>query len=200
MFPQGSSRSSFRVRSATVVAVAALALSLSASRAATAQGRVELEVHGGFNVPTFDIADLAKAGPSFGAALAFKLSPKVWLIGEADFGFHKGAELSAGVDGPDVDVFHFMGKVGYTVYTSPSGKRSLLLNTGAGVLSFDVDGPATAKRYFAINAGAKLTYVMSRNLDFVLSPQGDIAFSEKSVLGGSTAWVWPISAGLRVRF
>ena len=187
------------LRPAAVVAAGALVLSIASAGTASAQGRIALEVHGGFNVPTFDIADVAKAGPSFGAGLAFQLAPKVWLMGEADFGSHDGAEITPGVDGPDVDVYHFMGKLGYTVYTSANGKWSLLLNAGAGMMSFDVDAAAPTKRYFAINAGAKLSYALSPNLDFVVSPQGDIAFTDKSVFGASTAWIWPVSAGIRIR-
>jgi hypothetical protein len=181
-------------------AVAALGLMLGMAGSAAAQSRAALEVHGGLNVPTFDIADVAKAGPSFGGGLALKVAPKLWLMGEADFGSHKGAEIGLGVDGPDVDVFHFMGKVGYDVFTSANGKWTLMLNAGGGMMSFDVDVPAApTRRYFAINAGAKLTYAISQNLDFVFSPQGDIAFTKKSELGSSTAWVWPVSAGIRLR-
>ena len=34
----------------------------------------------------------------------------------------------------------------------------------------------------------------------VLSPQGDIAFTKKDELGTDNAWVWPITAGLRLNF
>ncbi len=64
----------------------------------------------------------------------------------------------------------------------------------------DVDGAAKTNTYFAINAGAKLIYNFNRSVGFVLSPQGDIAFSKKSELTTDNAWVWPVTAGLRVRF
>jgi hypothetical protein len=34
----------------------------------------------------------------------------------------------------------------------------------------------------------------------VLSPQGDIAFADEDELGTTNAWVWPVTAGVRVRF
>jgi hypothetical protein len=34
----------------------------------------------------------------------------------------------------------------------------------------------------------------------VLSPQGDIAFSKKSEVTTTNAWVWPFTVGLRARF
>ena len=74
-----------------------------------------------------------------------------------------------------------------------------LLNLGAGVVDFDVDG-AENYSYFAINAGAKIAYNFSRSVALVLSPQGDIAFSKESELSTSAAWVWPVTAGLRLSF
>jgi hypothetical protein len=54
--------------------------------------------------------------------------------------------------------------------------------------------------YPAINAGAKLAYNFNRSLAFVLSPQGDIAFSKEDELSTNNSWVWPVTAGLRVGF
>jgi len=176
------------------------AAAFAAASPAQAQQRAALELHGGINVPTFDIADAAKAGPSFGGGLALQLTPKVWLFGEADFGSHGGADLPGGGTGPDVDVSHFMGKVGYTVFRSADGKLAFLVNLGAGAMRFKVDGAESGNTYFAINAGGKLTYAVASRLDLVLSPQGDIAFTDEDILGTTNAWVWPVSAGVRVRF
>ncbi len=164
------------------------------------QTRAAIELHGGLNVPTFDIADLAEPGPSFGGGLAVEVAPRVWLLAEADFGSHGGADLPGGGTGPDVDVQHFMGKVGYTVYQSADGRLSLLANLGAGAMRFKAEGAASGDTYFAINAGGKLTYAVGNRFDLVLSPQGDIAFTDDEVFGTSDAWIWPVSAGVRVRF
>lgn len=67
---------------------------------------VSLEVRGGLNVPTFKIADVAEAGPSFGVGFGVALDRRVWLLADGDFGFHGG---KAG--GPDVHVYHYVGKV-----------------------------------------------------------------------------------------
>ena len=53
---------------------------------------------------------------------------------------------------------------------------------------------------FAINAGAKIAYNFNRSFAVVLSPQGDIAFSKKSELTTTNAWVWPFTAGFRANF
>ncbi len=143
-----------------------------------AKAQVTLEVRGGLNVPTFDIADAAKAGPSFGAGLHVQVADRVWLMGDADFGFHPGADQPAGVSGPDVDVYHYMGKLGYQVYGSSNGKVSLILNAGAGAMTFKIDG-SSSFTYPAINVGAKLIFDLGSKVSFVVSPQGDIAFSKQ---------------------
>ncbi len=53
--------------------------------------------------------------------------------------------------------------------------------------------------YFAINAGAKIYIMVADQVDLVISPQGDIAFSDKDVLGTDNAWVWPLTAGINFR-
>ena len=159
--------------------------------------RISLEARGGINVPTFDITDAAEAGPSFGAGIGVRVAPRVTLLGEADFGFHGGADLAAGGSGPDVNVYHFMGKVGFDVFRRD--KWSILVNAGAGALTFDVDG-GPSETYFAINVGAKIGYAVSPVVDLVLSPQGDIAFTDEAVLGTDNAWVWPFAVGLRFNF
>jgi hypothetical protein len=175
-----------------VSAVALLVLALPVT--ATAQGvppRLALELRGGANVPTFDIADVAKTGPSFGAGLDLAVGHRYHLLAEGDFGFHDG------VSGSRVDVFHLMGKAGIDlVNRSP---WSVMVNAGAGALRFAVDG-GPSYTYPAINVGLKIGYQLSRRLSFVLSPQGDIAFSKKSELGTTNSWVWPFAAGIRIGF
>lgn len=188
-----------RRKYAVVPALAAVAVLLAASPVRAQQG-VAVELHGGINVPTFDITDAAKAGPSVGGSIGVQVAPRVWLFGEADFGFHGGADLPGGGTGPDVDVQHFMGKVGYTVYQSGDGRLAFLVNLGAGALRFKPEGASSGNTYLAINAGGKLTYAVAPRVDLVLSPQGDIAFTDEDVLGTSNAWIWPVSAGVRVRF
>lgn len=123
------------------------------------------------------------------------------LRGNVDFGFHSGAEVG-GVDGPDVDVFHFIGGVGYLL-TDPAQPFFFGVNAGAGAVSFnpDVEGAET-ETYFAINAGAELGYWVSPNIALFLSPQGDIAFVDEEDLGIEgidTSWVWPFTAGIKVK-
>lgn len=161
--------------------------------------RLALDLRGGINVPTFDIADVAESGPSFGAGLSYRLADRVWLIGDADFGFHSGADLPGGGEGPDVDVNHYMVKLGYQVVQSPGSRFSLVLNAGGGLMTFAVDGGDTFT-YPGINVGAKLTYDLGSRVSLLLSPQGDIAFSKEEEVGTSNSWVWPFSAGLRVKF
>lgn len=161
--------------------------------------KVALDLRGGFNVPTFTIADIAKAGPSVGVGLNFNLAERVWLIGDADFGFHSGGDLPGGGEGPDLKVNHYMLKIGYQVLDRADSRLALMLNAGAGVMTFAADG-GRAFTYPGINVGAKLTYRLGNRVSLLLSPQGDIAFTKKAEVGTTNAWVWPFSAGLRVMF
>ena len=188
--------------SAARIGLAALAgLMLVWARPASAQSRSAppaprgfVEALGGAVVPTFDIADAAKTGPGFGAAVGYQLDPRWVLIGEFDYGDHK-AKANSSIK---IHTLHYMGKLGYSLTGQRERGWEALVNLGAGAVTFDVAG--TKKTYAAINAGAKIAYNFSRNFGFVLSPQGDIAFTKKADLNTTNAWVWPLTVGLRVRF
>jgi len=169
----------------------------SAAQAPSEEPRVTLEARGGLNVPTFDISDAVDAGPSFGIGAAVQVHPRVYLLGDLDLGFHSGASVSGGATAPDVKVYHYMAKVGYQLLGESSSPWSLIVNAGAGAMTFDVDGGGS-NTYPAINVGAKIAYRVSPRVSLLLSPQGDIAFSKEDELGTTNAWVWPFTAGIRV--
>lgn len=192
---RSSARSACNMGLAFVAMMAASAMPAEGQGMTTDETRVSLEARGGVNVPTFDIADVAEAGPSFGVGIGVAVTPRWWLMADGDFGFHGGEE-----GGPDVNVYHYIGKVGYDLVRPGVSRWSFIVNAGAGATTFDVDAPgAESNTYFAINVGAKIAYALTDRLDLLLSPQGDIAFSDEDELGTSDAWVWPFSAGLRVR-
>ena len=149
----------------------------------------------GAAVPTFDIADVATTGAAFGVAVGYRLSPRWVLMGEFDNGMHQ----DKATESVDITTTHLIAKMGYALTPPVARGWDVMLNLGAGLVSFDVEG-AESESYFAINAGAKLAYNFSPSLALVLSPQGDIAFTRENELGSSTAWVWPITAGLRLSF
>jgi hypothetical protein len=179
------------IRYATLLLLAATAL-----EAQEAPRRFTLEARGGLNVPTFDISDAVDGGPSVGLGLGYQVSPTLWLLGDVDLGFHSGAEI-AGVEGPDVKVYHYIAKVGYSVVPEGSSPWSVVLNAGGGAMTFDADG-GTSNTYPAINVGAKIAYRLSPRVSFLLSPQGDIAFTDEDEVGTSNSWVWPFTAGVRI--
>lgn len=158
-------------------------------------GRFFLEGRAGAVVPTFDIADVAKTGTALGATLGYRFNRWV-LLGEFDYGMHQ----DKATESVDITTLHFMAKVGYQLTAPTERGWEAVVNLGAGLVSFDVDGAAETFTYPAINAGAKIAYHFNRSLAVVLSPQGDIAFSKDDEVGTTNAWVWPVTAGLRVRF
>lgn len=181
-------------------AAALAATLLLAPRSAAAQMGSEpatpklfVEARAGAAVPTFDIANTAKTGVVYGGTIGYAPAPRWVVMGEFDYGQHDAKASSA----IEINTLHYMGKVGYSLTGPRERGWEALVNLGAGAVGFDVAGTTTT--YFAINAGAKLTYNVNRNVGIVLSPQGDIAFTKKDELDTTNAWVWPISAGLRLR-
>ena len=158
--------------------------------------RTFVEGRAGAMVPTFDIADVATTGTALGATLGFRASPKIVLMGAFDYGMHEDEATGEA----EINTVHYMGKVGYSL-TGPRARGwEAIVNLGAGAVTFDVEGAPDTFTYFAINAGAKLSYSFNPGIAFVLSPQGDIAFSDEAEVGTDNAWVWPITAGLRINF
>jgi hypothetical protein len=158
---------------------------------------VTLEARGGLNVPTFDISDAVDAGPSLGIGAGVRFAPKLWLMGDVDLGFHSGADLVGAGERPDVKVYHYMAKLGYELVSESQSPWSVIVNAGAGALTFDSDAGGS-NTYPAINVGAKIAYRLSPGVHFLLSPQGDIAFTDQDEVGTGDAWVWPFTAGLRI--
>lgn len=184
------------MRSAIASAALLVVLAATAADAQEAPPRLTLEGRGGVNVPTFDIADAVDAGPSVGIGVGYRISPTLWALGDVDLGFHTGAE-TGGVQGPEVKVYHYIAKLGYAVVPEGASKWSVIVNAGAGAMTFDVDG-GSSNTYPAINVGAKIAYRLGSRVSLLLSPQGDIAFSDEGEVGTSNSWVWPFTAGLRV--
>ena len=179
------------------VSLATAALFLATPLAAQdAPPRFFLEGRAGAVVPTFGIADVATTGGAFGATIGYHLSPRWILFGEFDVGSHED-EATGNVD---ITTRHYVAKLGYSLTGPRTTGWEVALNLGVGAVSFDVDGASGSFTYPAINAGAKIVYNFSRSFALVLSPQGDIAFSDEDELTTSAAWVWPFTAGLRIRF
>jgi len=185
-------------RTITRTGVAALAIVLFQAPASAQQPSPTFFVEGlaGAVVPTFDIADVAKTGGAFGATVGYRLNPRWVLMGEFDYGSHKDKATGD----VDINTLHYMAKVGYSLTGPKERGWEAIVNLGVGAVSFDVAGPTGTLTYPAINAGAKLAYNFNRSLAFVLSPQGDIAFSKEDELSTNNSWVWPVTAGLRVGF
>jgi hypothetical protein len=175
--------------------MAAAAILLAAVPASAQAPKLFVEGLGGAVVPTFDIADVATTGGAFGAALGLRLSPRWVVMGEFDYGMHKDKATET----VDINTSHYMGKLGYSLTGPRTRGWEAIVNLGAGAVTFDVEG-VDSFTYPAINAGAKLSYNFNRTFALVLSPQGDIAFSDEAEVGTSNAWVWPVTAGIRINF
>jgi hypothetical protein len=185
-------------RTGTVLLFGLILLGIASTvQAQSVERRVSIEARGGFNMPTFDISDAVDPGPSFGLGAAVQFAPKLWLMGDVDLGFHSGADLAGGGEARDVKVYHYVAKLGYELLSEGQSPWSVIVNAGAGALTFDADG-ASSNTYPAINVGAKIGYRLSPRVQLLLSPQGDIALTDDEEVGTSNAWVWPFTAGVRI--
>lgn len=156
---------------------------------------IALSVRGGVNVPTFGISDVAETGPGFGFGLQFPLGETLFARANADFGMHDIVGSTA-----EVDVQHFIAGVGFPVVMPSDDSRWLVsVNAGAGAMRFSPDG-GESNTYFAINVGGEIEYLVSDRVSLLLSPQGDIGFVDEDLFGTSTAWIWPFTAGAKIRF
>lgn len=167
--------------------------------ALSAQDRsAAVSVRGGIAAPTFDITDIAETGPAFGVGVQVPVGERLFIRGAADFGTHGVVDT----DDVDVKVNHYIVGLGLPVVEpTPESPWRVSLNAGAGLMSFDVDGASETNTYFAINVGGEVEYAVSETVSLLLSPQGDIAFTdEDDGFTGSTAWVWPVTAGAKFYF
>jgi hypothetical protein len=182
------------------ISAAGLALLAMASvqpvAAQQANKRFFIEGLGGVVAPTFDISDVAKTGAAVGATIGYRLTDRWTVMGEFDYGMHQDKLTSS----TDINTLHYIAKVGYSLTGPKERGWEALVNLGAGAVTFDVKGAPQSFTYFAINAGAKVAYNFNRSVAFVVSPQGDIALSDEAELSTTNAWVWPVTAGLRVSF
>lgn len=190
-----------------VVTLVALALVLaSPALAQRPEKPFQVQARAGYNLPTGDLADFVDGAFGFGASIGYYFTPKWVVMGEFDYGSHSykddlDPEFALG-DAKE-DVMHFMGKIGYVLFQSADGKLKILVNAGAGGMNFNFkpdQGDSESTTKFAINAGAKLFYNFTPSIGLVVSPQGDIAFTDEAEDGMSSKWVWPFTAGLAFNF
>lgn len=162
-----------------------------AAQMASPEPRFSVELRASGVLPTFDIADAADFGFGGGAGIGYLASDRFRLMADVDIARH-GTPTS----GFHIDTYHYMAKGGLDVWKTD--RAVLTVNLGAGAVTFAGDLPSS-HTYFAINAGAKLGVRLTPAVELLVSPQGDIAFSDQADLGTDNSWVWPLGLGLRFK-
>ena len=171
---------------------AALILALAATAAQAQERGVSFEIRGGMAVPTFDIADVAEAGPMIGGGLNVPLNDRWGIRAGVDAGFHD-ADADSEIT---ITTVHYIAGLEYR-YLPPASAGMLAANVGAGAMTIDIeDGDSFT--YPAINVGGRLGYVVSPRATVFVSAQGDIAFSDEAEVTTDSAWVWPFSVGVEI--
>lgn len=199
--------------------LAAVALILALPAGARAQWAVD--AGGGIAVPVADLADLEDPGPAAGAALSYRVHPRVAVRIGGGFDFLSGADLGDGESAPDMTVSHYAGGVELFLVSPDDGRFQASIHAGAGGSSFDTEvfrapGEPSDEQddffetFFTAAGGIQLGAEVRENVSLLLRGEWQLVFSdeEKTVrlarlVGGSegfdTLSVLPVTLGVRVR-
>lgn len=213
-----------------VVPYTLLVAALLVPRAAAAQApqeRWSVDGRAGISFATGELDNLPfeDLRPTAGATLTYWLSPRLGLQATGDWEGYLGDEdeLSSAVatpggNAPDLDVFHYGGGVVLEILPggSPWGSE---LNVAAGGTTFDSEdfsvsaGPtgSFSQTYPSVSGGVQLGYAFSPSASAFLGGRAHLAFTDEDDTrflsrlspGGEsfdTAWSFPITAGLKLRF
>jgi len=185
---------------------------------AAAQSRLTVDARGGVAVPASDLADLFDVGPSFGAGLAYRLTPRVSLRLDGDVDILNGASGPGG-DGPDMNIYHYNAGVAVKLIGANTQGLNVDVNVGAGAStfnsdSFQVNGTVRdfSETYFTTNGGVRVGYDVSRSLNVFVGGQAYLMVTDDADTavfaqinpaadpnGFDTAWTFPVTAGVALR-
>ncbi len=199
--------------------IAALALVIPAP--SVAQQNFSLEARGGVAVPASDLSDLLDVGPTFGLGFAYNLSSRIALRIDGDVDVLSGVEADgAGPAAPDMNIFHYNAGLAASLVDPLRSSWNIDINLGGGASTFDSDsfqvgGTARdfSQTYFTANGGLRVGYDVSSNVNVFLGGQAYLMFTDEAETavfaqlrsdidpnGFDTAWTFPLTAGVALRF
>ena len=146
----------------------------------------------GVAFPTGTYANTTNPGVGFAAVAAYNFKPKWSALGAVNLALLKG-EL-----GPDTNIYTYFLKAAYDISDVGSQWR-IMIPLGAGGATF-APKDADSKTYFALNSGLMFQYYFNPRWAVTLDGQATLVFAEETRLGSSTIWIFPIAAGMLVRF
>ena len=185
-------------------ALAALVLLIALSGSAKAQ-KVEnpwsLEGYAGIVLTTGNFSDIAESGFGAGALVGYSLDPDWVLLANVSYSPLKANSNFTEFPLTDWNIFGAFALVGYEFGAGESTR--VMIPVGLGVAHFDPKDPnefLSSSTNFALNGGVKFYYYFSPTVAISINGMGILAFADEAKLSSNTIWLFPLSAGLVLRF
>lgn len=175
----------------------ALVLLLGLSSNATAQATERpwsIQFTGGIVLPTGEYATSTNPGLGLAGSVGYALTPDWSLLASFNAGFLEG-DL-----GPDWNIYTYFLKAAYDTGEGDT-KWRILVPLGAGAVTFAPDSDAiSSSTYLGLNSGLMFQYYLNPRLAFTFDGLVTFVFASKSEIGSDTLWLFPLGAGLLLRF
>lgn len=153
-----------------------------------------VHVAGGVYFPTGDYATTTNPGFGIEADVGYYLAEKWLVMGTFNMGWLKG-DL-----GPDWTNYGYFLKAAYDI-GDPGSKLRILVPVGAGGVTFNPDGDVLdSGNKFALNAGLMFHYYVGPKVAISVNGMSTLVFGSFFENGGDTTWIFPLTAGLLLRF
>lgn len=165
------------------------------------QNRFSFDSRGGIALPAGDLADVVDPGASFGAMIGVQLHERVSLYGAGDLGLLRGKRADGdGERAPGLNLWQYSGGAEVNLLDPGRSRWGVLASVGAGAATFDSkDETVESLTRFSTNGGLRIAYRLGRSADAFVGGQSVLIFTDEEVQGTDRNWLFPVSAGLKIR-
>lgn len=187
-------------RYSSLLAIPVLALGTSALTGSTAQAQVvdelremdqrpvDFEVRAGPSIPGDNLTEIVDVGFAVGGAADWWVNDRVALRLDGNVDLMPGNDVGAIDVQPDTRLFHYGGGILVDLMPAEMERWTLTTSLGAGAVTIDTDEFAQAaatedndftETYFDVNAGLRLGYEATENLEVAVGGQSYVAFLDE---------------------
>lgn len=159
---------------------------------------------GGIALPAGALADVFDPGASVGAMVGYQVHRRVSVFGSGDLGLLRGKKIDgSSVRADGLNLWQYSGGAEVNLLDPDRTRWGVLASVGAGAATYDskVEG-ATSRTRFSTNGGLRVAYRIGQRADAFLGGQSYLIFADEDDAfqgGKNTNWVFPVSAGLKIR-
>ena len=181
-----------------VMILATLSLLMAATAPANAQ-KVRnpwmFEGYGGAVFPSGTFGEFTNIGGGGGLGVGYRMSRRVALFGTF------GVTYFGGTEGRTNWVnYNYYGQVAFTVTRARAGLTAMIpIGVGGSTFKPDIDG-ASSETFFSVTSGLKFYYFFDEQVGLLANAMAIVALSDEESLGAPATWLFPITAGIVMRF